>query len=160
MKPLPPTLRADKRYVLGRIVPANLSADGKELYYAIYDAIVSLYGDLGASRMSMSVVFSDNDWVIIRCSRGCEKQLETAVATLNHIGKINCAIRCVAASGTIAALKRKIPSPKSFEKMPDVNIGEFLYSVCPVSQEKVDLYKEGIKHQDTFYFTREDIEEL
>jgi len=108
----------------------------------------------------MSVVFSEDDRVIIKCSRGFEDKLRTAVATVNRIGKKNCAIRCISTSGTIACLKRKIPKQYTYETTKDVNIGEIHYLVCPVSQEKVDLYKEGIKHQDTFYFTREDLEEL
>jgi len=160
MKPLPPTLRPDKRYVLGRIVPHDAGLDGKELYYGIYDAVVSLFGDLGAANMSMSVVFSDCNWVIIRCSRGSESELKTAVATVNQAGGKKCAIRCVATSGTIAALKRKIPQPFPAKELKDVEIADMKYSVVSVSQEKVDLYQEGIKHQDTLYFTREDLEEL
>ncbi|MBN2734239.1 MAG: Rpp14/Pop5 family protein [Methanomicrobiaceae archaeon] len=160
MKALPPTLRPDKRYVLGRIVPHNSSFDGKELYYAIYDAAVSLFGDSGAYELSMSVVFSNPEWVIIRCSRKSELKLRAAVATVNRVGKKDCAIRCVATSGTIAALKRKIPPSFPAKIIGDVEIESTLYSSVSVSQEKVDLYKEGIKHQDILYFTREDLEEL
>ncbi|MDD3407283.1 MAG: Rpp14/Pop5 family protein [Methanomicrobium sp.] len=159
MKPLPPTLRPDKRYVLSKIVPAGFEPEGKDLYYAVYDAAVSLYGDCGAAEMSMSVVYSASGYVIMRCSRGFEEKLETAARMVFRISGTDCALHCKASSGTIAALKRKIPPSASYEITADIKIGDNSYSVCPVSQEKVDLYKEGIKHQDTLYFTREDLEE-
>ncbi|MBP2132457.1 ribonuclease P/MRP protein subunit POP5 [Methanomicrobium sp. W14] len=160
MKPLPPTLRVSKRYVLGLLVPFGTRPNGKDLYYALYDAVASLYGDKGAYEISMSVVFTDGDWFVMRCRRGQERRLETAAATVTRVGSADCKIRCTATSGTIATLKKKIPKKSAFDAMPDVRINESVYSVCRLSQEKVDLYREGIKHQDILYFTREDIEEL
>ncbi|WOF16407.1 ribonuclease P [Methanoplanus sp. FWC-SCC4] len=160
MKPLPPTLREKRRYILLRIVPNNAGYDGKSLYYAIYDAVVSLFGDSKAAEINMAVVFSENNYVIVRCIRGSEEFLKTALATVYKISGINCGLRPVAVSGTIASLKKRISQTGECSEEEIVLLGEESYSVFRCSREKVDLYKEGIKHQDTLYFTRDDLEEL
>ncbi len=188
MKALPPTLRINKRYVLCRIVPHNISADGKEIYYAVYEAISSLFGDNGAADTGMSVVHTEGNWTIIRCTRGTEKKLRAAISTVTKIADMQCAIRPVLTSGTILTLKEKIQNAKSrtvdvdfccesanpaeesagadcaesnlLYAKKDIIINGISYHPVRVSQEKIDLYKEGIKNQDSLYYTIKDIEEL
>ena len=181
MKALPPTLRVNKRYVLCRIVPHGIDADGKVVYYAVYDAVASLFGDNGAAEIGMSVVHTEGNWAIIRCTRGCEKQLQAAVSTVTAIGDMPCAIRPVLTSGTILTLKEKIRAAGSRAEgegrenredsadcaesnllyaKKDIIIKGIPYRPVRVSREKIDLYKEGIKSQDSLYYTIKDIEEL
>ncbi|HII99642.1 MAG TPA: ribonuclease P, partial [Methanoregula sp.] len=79
----PPTLRDKRRYVLVRVEPANTPLDQKDLYYAIADAITSLYGDVAAAIMIQAVVAAEGDYVFIRCRRGTERELATALSTIN-----------------------------------------------------------------------------
>ncbi|MBR6012052.1 MAG: Rpp14/Pop5 family protein [Methanomicrobium sp.] len=214
MKALPPTLRVNKRYVLCRIVPHGLNADGKAVYYAVYEAVSSLFGDAGAAEIGMSVVHTEGDWAIVRCTRGYEKKLQAAVSTVNAIGDMPCAIRPVLTSGTILTLKEKIRDAQSRAEYgtenctendadneadagaecredngagnvaadsaecagfadgkecsesnllyakKDITLKGISYRPVRVSREKIDLYKEGIKSQDSLYYTIKDIEEL
>lgn len=193
MKALPPTLRINKRYVLCRIVPHGIDADGKAVYYAVYDAVSSLFGDNGAAEIGMSVVHTEGNWAIIRCTRGTEKKLQAAISTVCSIGDMPCAIRPVLTSGTILTLKEKIRAADSradgegcesdegvesgedsadceesaecaetnlLYAKKDIIIKDIPYRPVRVSREKIDLYKEGIKSQDSLYYTIKDIEEL
>ncbi|MBO7388430.1 MAG: Rpp14/Pop5 family protein [Methanomicrobium sp.] len=196
MKALPPTLRINKRYVLCRIVPHGIDADGKAVYYAVYDAVSSLFGDNGAAEIGMSVVHTEGNWAIIRCTRGTEKKLQAAISTVCSIGDMPCAIRPVLTSGTILTLKEKIRAAESradgevckncegsaesaecadsdnydecaecaetnlLYAKKDIIIKDIPYRPVRVSREKIDLYKEGIKNQDSLYYTIKDIEEL
>ena len=196
MKALPPTLRINKRYVLCRIVPHGIDADGKAVYYAVYDAVSSLFGDNGAAEIGMSVVRTEGNWAIIRCTRGTEKKLQAAISTVCSIGDMPCAIRPVLTSGTILTLKEKIRAAESradgevckncegsaesaecadsdnydecaecaetnlLYAKKDIIIKDIPYRPVRVSREKIDLYKEGIKSQDSLYYTIKDIEEL
>ena len=52
----PPTLREKRRYLLARIDPAGTNPEAKDLYYAVYEAVVSLFGDMAAAAMQPSVL--------------------------------------------------------------------------------------------------------
>ncbi len=70
MKPRPPTLRQNRRYVLVRIAPVSLVPDGKALYLAIAEAVSALYGDDGAAVIDQAVVAVERGHAIVRCRRG------------------------------------------------------------------------------------------
>lgn len=160
MKPLPPTLREKKRYVLFRIAPHHSAFDGKQVYYAIYEAISSLYGDFGAAEIYMAVVFCEGHYAIVRCRRGSEKQLSAAALTVNRINGTHCALHPLSTSGTIAALRRRMPEPPSPAPESRVVFSGGEYTARRCSQEKVDLHGDGIKNQEILYFTQYDLEDI
>ena len=153
-------MREKKRYILARVVPHGAAPDGKAVYYLLQETLAGLFGDAGAAEINMSVVYSEAGYIIVKCRRGMERKLKTALSFLTgDLGAVY-ALRPVSVSGTIAALKRKVPVPPPPGRDGDIMIGgeEFGYSFR--SQEKVDLHQKGIKHQKILYFTREDIEEI
>jgi ribonuclease P/MRP protein subunit POP5 len=160
MKPLPPTLRQKKRYVLFRIVPHEAVFDGKQLYYGIYEAVSTLYGDFGAAEMSMAVVQCEDNYVVVRCRRGSEKMVIAAALTVNRINGTFCALHPVATSGTIAALRRRMPEPRPPLPERQAVFSGKEYTFRQRSQEKVDLYRDGIKNQEILYFTQDDMEDI
>ena len=86
MKPLPPTLRTKKRYVLAAIEPVGAGADQKELYRAVSCALTSLFGDVRAAMISPAVIDSVPGHLIVRCNRGGEHDLRIALATVTVAG--------------------------------------------------------------------------
>ena len=160
MKPLPPTLRQKKRYVLFRITPHDAGFDGKQVYYAVYEGLSSLYGDFGAAEVSMAVVFCEDNYAIIRCRRGSEKMLIKAAPTVNRINGNSCALHPVLTSGTIAALRRRMPKESEAAPEKKVVLSGKVYAARRRSQEKVDLYEDGIKNQEILYFTNDDLEDI
>ena len=106
MKPLPPTLREKRRYVLIRILGA-VAPTQKDIYRAVSDAVVAVFGDCGAARIHPAVGLSENDCAIVRCTRGTEKELCAALACVNRCGGEQAAFRAVVTSGTILGAKQK-----------------------------------------------------
>ena len=61
----PPSLREKRRYLLVRVEPAGTVIDQKELYYAIADAVTSLWGDAIAAVITQAVVAAEQGHVVI-----------------------------------------------------------------------------------------------
>lgn len=108
MSTRPPTLRENRRYVLVRVEPAGTVIDQKELYYAIADAVTSLWGDAAGGVIMQAVVAAEHGHVIIRCLRGTERELALALSTVTSCRDARLALRIVAASGTMESLRERI----------------------------------------------------
>jgi len=161
MSPRPPSIRDKRRYLLVQIFPRCLRPDQKDLYLAVQDAVTSLWGDAASARIQMAVVAGTYGYGIIRCLRGTESQLATAISTVTTIsGQLAC-IRSCALSGTIAALQRRgipppacLPSPLDAEAAFD---GRTFAIQCR-DGEKVDLIEKGFKTQELLFLTEQEIE--
>ena len=162
MSPRPPTLRENRRYILIRVEPAGTVIDQKELYYAISDAVTSLWGDAVAGVITQAVVAAENGHVIIRCLRGTEKELALALSTVTACRDIRLALRIVAASGTIESLRERIrgqqapgePGPEAGEGMFENKEVHIMY--C--NGQKVDVIEKGFKNAHRLFLTRSDLE--
>jgi ribonuclease P/MRP protein subunit POP5 len=161
MKPRPPAMRTKRRYILVRIVPYGLVLDQREVYLSVIEAATSLWGDAAMGLAQPAVVFCDGAYAIVRCRRGTEKDLATALATVTAIGDEPVALRTVATSGTIRALRRRMRPirPDSETGTGEVRIGDRDFSVYRYPRQKVDLVEKGIKHQKSLFFTESDMEE-
>jgi ribonuclease P/MRP protein subunit POP5 len=162
MKPLPPTLRTKKRYILTGIEPPSANVDQKDLYYAITDAVTSLFGDVRAAAISPAVISSGPGYVIVRCTRGGEQDLRIALSTVTAAGNGRIVLRPRATSGTLHALRRKLPQERSAEPEhpAEVHFGGREYDARRFQVQKVDLMEKGIKSQELLFLTQDDLEEL
>ncbi len=64
--------------------------DQKELYYALSDAITSLWGDAMAAVIVQAVICAEGDYVVIRCRRGTERELAIALSTFTMFRDLAC----------------------------------------------------------------------
>ena len=111
MKPLPPTLREKRRYVLVKITNCNqpdCNITQKDLYYTIRDACIELFGDVGLSNMHIAVVWSENQYFIVKCKRGSEFQVISSISIINQIHNTPVSMHTVKISGTIHGTKKRI----------------------------------------------------
>jgi len=108
MKPLPPTLRENRRYVLARIDPPWFEIDGRTLYETLSETVTALFGDTGMARIQPAVITTHPGYAIVRCIRSTEADLLAALAAVNHSGPQKIALRSVRTSGTLRALRRAI----------------------------------------------------
>ncbi len=160
MKPRPPTLRNNRRYVLASLHPFYCDVAPKEMYYALLDAITSLWGDSVSSEIEMAVITCNNGYVEVRCIRGTEKMLEAAMVTLTEVNGNHLSLRPVATSGTLHALRKHIRSlPVISETDIYVSSGQ-KYAAYYYSQEKVDLFQNVTRKQEKLNFTNRDLEIL
>ena len=162
MKPLPPTLRTRKRYILAGIEPPGSGADQKDLYHAIADAVTSLFGDIRAAAISPAVISSGPDYVIVRCTRSGERDLRIALSMVTVAGDGRIVLRPRATSGTLHALRRRIQEgrPAEPERPHEVRFGGRMYDARRYQGQKVDVIEKGIKRQELLFLTQDDLEEL
>jgi len=176
----PPTLRENRRYILARVLPAGTPVDQKELYYAISDAVTSLWGDSMAAVITPAVVAAEGGYVFIRCRRGSERELAIALSTITSCRETHLALRTIATSGTMESLReriRRIPSPPATqpvaeapassglcqENPPAVReypIGGSVYTVCHCDGQKVDVIEKGFKNTHRLFLTSQDLEKF
>jgi ribonuclease P/MRP protein subunit POP5 len=174
MSPRPPTLRENRRYILVRVEPAGTIIDQKELYYAISDAVTSLWGDVVAGVITQAVVAAENGHVIIRCLRGTEKELALALSTVTTCRDVRLALRIVAASGTIESLRERIRAGKP-DTAPDSEMvtgstgtgcaepaervfAEKSFLIVHGNGQKVDVIEKGFKNAHRLFLTKSDLE--
>jgi ribonuclease P/MRP protein subunit POP5 len=159
MKPRPPAMRIKRRYVLVRILPFHAKPDQKQVYLSVIEAATSLWGDAAVGLMQPAVVLSVDGYGVIRCRRGTERDLITALATVTSVGEEAIALRTVAVSGTIHALRRRIKPVKPLFEPEERQVGEKYFTVYRYPRQKVDLVEKSIKHQKLLFFTETDLEE-
>lgn len=167
MKSRPPTLREKKRYILVTLHPDGPEPDPKQLYLSIQEAVSTLFGDITAAGIHAAVVAGERGYAIIRCSRGMEDKLATALATVIAINGERAALRTVAVSGTIHALKKKMkPYNPDYDPastgvvIDDLMIDERRFMQVSRKGNKVNLMEKGFKNRELLFLTQEDIEEL
>jgi len=163
VKPRPPTLREPRRYLLVRLLPGIPTNEGKVIASAIEEALSSLFGDQVAARVHPAVISVAGDHAIIRCRRGGEQILETALATVFSAGDHAIALRPVSTSGTVRSLKEKIPSPE--KAAWDTADAEVLFNgerarIARRTGRSIDLIGKGLTNTELFFVTEEDIEEI
>jgi len=160
MKPLPPTLRRKKRYMLATMVPPGIEPDPRELYHVVSESVTSLYGDAVAAATSLSVISAEGNQVIVRYTRGCDSAVRTALATVTDLGEQRIALRTRGISGTLHALRRKLPRKTDTEPgLSEVEYHGRTYCARRYHGQKVDLLEKGIKRQELLYITQDDLEE-
>jgi ribonuclease P/MRP protein subunit POP5 len=160
----PPTLREKRRYVLVRTDPAGAVTDQKELYFAVHEAVSSLWGDAAAALIHMAVVAAEGQYVIVRCRRGTERELSLALTTVTSCGGQKISLRTLAISGTIESLRERIASlqVKETAVVPpeECTINGIRYTVCNCSGQKIDVIEKGFKNTTRFFLTKEDLEDI
>jgi ribonuclease P/MRP protein subunit POP5 len=158
----PPTLREKRRYLLARVDPAGTNPDPKDLYYAVYEGVVSLFGDMSAAAMQPSVIAVEGEYAILRCRRGAEPGFAIALSTITTCRDIPVALRILAVSGTIESLRERIatqgPVPKN-----EVTATSYQFDAAPVEVvqwygHKVDVLEKGFKNTRRLFLTTEDLE--
>jgi ribonuclease P/MRP protein subunit POP5 len=176
MSTRPPTLREKRRYLLARIDPAGTILEAKDLYYAVYEAVVSLFGDVAAAAMQPSVLAIENGHAILRCRRGSEREFAIALSTLSACRDCAIALRVLAVSGTIESLRERIATlvPQepdvpvqdvAGEGVPDADPCEYRFGTAPVEPvvwngHKVDAMEKGFKNTRRLFLTTEDLEKI
>lgn len=161
----PPTLREKRRYLLAWVEPCDLLVDGKDLYYVIYEAASSLWGDVVTAAMRPAVMSVENGYVILRCRRGMEREFSIALSTVTLYRENPIALRVCATSGTIDSLRDRIKKgikPAADAPVPDAPDCTFAtasYEIVQRYGQKVDVIEKGFKNAHRLFLTNDDLEE-
>lgn len=160
MKPRPPTLRTKRRYLLVRVLPIWQEVGEKALYLAVAEAVTSLFGDARAAVIQPAVLSCAGGYAVLRCQRGTEDDLAVACSTVTAVDDARVALRTVAVSGTIAALKRRLREGGPVIGPETVSYGEKGLPAFRYGRHKVDVLQEGIKKQSRVFLTDHESEEI
>lgn len=162
MKARPPTLRLKKRYILARIDPPWICPAPKDLAAAFNQALTGLYGDKTSAEAEMGLISFESGFAEIRCRRGYEMVVRTALSTVISVNEEAVAVRSLVTSGTLSGIRkrrtgilRQIPEESGDEEL----LGK-IYSVRRYPCQKVDLVEKGIKGQELLFLTQDDLEEF
>ena len=114
LKILPPTLREKKRYI-GLKLYSQERLKKEEIFNILWNSVINLYGEIEASNINLWIVDTKPDEnkkrkqynIILKCQRGYEKKVETAVNTIYRQKQNRIVVHSVGTSGTIKALNKK-----------------------------------------------------
>lgn len=155
----PPTLRDNRRYVLARYEPGYCEFDPKKMYYAVQDVVTGLFGDLHSASVGQAVLSCGGGFLIIRCLRGGEETLETALAAVTSVGDESVAIHPLRTSGTMKTLRDVIknvqPATERVLEEEDPEGQTFIRREC----KKVDVVLRKNMSQNNLYCVSDDMEE-
>ena len=102
-----------KRRYLALKAEGDQSFDERDLMDAVWGMVYQLFGEFGASQTGLSLVRGDGERevVVVRCSHKALDMVRAAVAAVTEINGKRAVVRVVAVSGTLKALRKKLPKP-------------------------------------------------
>ena len=101
--------RAKRRY-LALQINSDGAVSRKELVHAVWEAVVKLYGEYGASLTSMTLIDYDAErkTAVIRTSLVTVNMVRTSLASMTSLASAKAAVHVLAVSGTTKALRKKL----------------------------------------------------
>ena len=101
-----PKLR--RRYLALKLV-SEQSMSREDLMNAIWDAIIRLFGEYGASQTDLTLIRYNHEgnYVIIRCSHKALEMVKASIASVTEVKRKPAAIHIKGVSGTLKALLKR-----------------------------------------------------
>jgi ribonuclease P/MRP protein subunit POP5 len=101
--------RAKRRY-LALQIDSDGAVSRKELMYAVWEAVVKLYGEYGASLTNMILIDYDVErkTAVIRVSLVTVNMVRASLASMTSLAGVKAAVHVLAVSGTTKTLRKKL----------------------------------------------------
>ncbi len=106
-------MRLRKRRYLALKAEDGGSCTARNLFDTVWKTVFQLFGEVGASKTGLSLVHGVSErekYIIVRCFHSSLNNVRAAVSAVTDIDGKQAAIRVVAVSGTLKALRRKLGS--------------------------------------------------
>lgn len=103
-------LRKMRRRYLALKIDSNETFSSREFMGGVWDVILKLYGEYGASRTGLALIDYDTEkkFAILRTAHTTLSMVRAALASITKIGDKPVAVHVLKVSGTIRALYKKI----------------------------------------------------
>ena len=103
-------LKSVRRRYLALEIDGDGFVDSRKFLDAVWDAVLKLYGEYGASRVGLALIDYDVEkrFAVIRTVHSAVDMVRTALASMTRIGNKPVAIHVVRVSGTIKSLYKKV----------------------------------------------------
>jgi len=101
--------RVVRRRYLALEVDCEEPLDSGAVSEAIWNAVLRLFGEVGASQAGLYLVRFDEKtcYAVLRCSHKTLPMVRAAVASITRIGDARVAVHVLRVAGTLKALSRK-----------------------------------------------------
>jgi ribonuclease P/MRP protein subunit POP5 len=101
--------RAKRRY-LALQINSDGTVSKKQLMHAVWEAVVKLYGEYGASLTSMTLIDYDEEQktAVIRTSLATVNMVRASLASMTSLAGVKAAVHVLAVSGTTKTLRKKL----------------------------------------------------
>jgi ribonuclease P/MRP protein subunit POP5 len=101
--------RVRRRYLAIKVL-SEQSISKREIVDAVWNAVLQLFGEYGASQASLTFIEynSEKSWGIVRCSHRALEMVRASVASITEINGKPVAIDVLGVSGTLKALRKKV----------------------------------------------------
>lgn len=108
LKPIPPTLRGKKRYVLFQLV-AEKQFSELEVKKELFAKFKQLFGDFGIAKQKLWFISfnSQGNFGILRCSLEETENVKAGLLFLQSVNEVQVIPRIVSVSGSLKKLKGK-----------------------------------------------------
>jgi ribonuclease P/MRP protein subunit POP5 len=102
-------IRREKRRYLALKILGDDSLEESDVISAVWDSILQLFGECGASQTSLSLIKYDleKNYGVLRCSLKSINIVRTALASVTVINEKPTIMHVLAVSGTLKALLKK-----------------------------------------------------
>jgi len=102
-------LKRVRRRYLALEIDVGEMVSSKEFMDAVWNAVLKLYGEYGASRTGLTLINynTEKGFAVIRTTHTTLEMVRTALASITNIANKPAAIHILTVSGTIKALYRK-----------------------------------------------------
>jgi ribonuclease P/MRP protein subunit POP5 len=99
-----------RRRYLALQIDSEESLESSSVSDAVWDALLRLFGEVGASQAWLYVVRFDKEkkHMVLRCSHKALPMVRASVATITSIDGKRAAVHVIRVSGTLKALGRKM----------------------------------------------------
>ena len=101
--------RAVRRRYLALKLVSDRSVSREDLMNTIWDALVQLFGEYGASQTNLTIIRynHERDSAIVRCSHKALEMVKASIASITEINGKPAAVHVERVSGTLKALLKK-----------------------------------------------------
>ena len=98
-----------KRRYLALEVDCEAPLDSGAVSEAVWNAVLRLFGEVGASQAGLYLVRFDEKtrYAVLRCSHKMLPMVRAAVASITRVGGAKAAVHVLRVAGTLKALSRK-----------------------------------------------------
>ena len=102
--------RIVRRRYLALKVDCEEPLDSRVVSDAVWNAVLRLFGEVGASQAGLYLVKFDEKtrYAVLRCSHKTLPMVRAAVASITRIGNAKAAFHVLRVAGTLKALSRKV----------------------------------------------------
>ncbi len=100
-----------RRRYLALKIEAVQEIDEKELKNTVWNAVMRLFGEYGASKMGLFFISYDatKNYAVLRCTNTALDMVRASLASITEINLKPAAIHVLGVSGTLKSLREKFP---------------------------------------------------